>query len=228
MSQSKRFQKIAKLVDPAKAYKPADAIALAKQTAKTKFDGSIELHIRLGIDPKKGEQQVRGAVTLPSGTGKTKTIAAFVSEGKEKEAKDAGADVVGGANLIDQIKQSGATTFEVAVATPDMMPKLAGIARILGPKGLMPSPKNETITTDLKKTIKELKGGKINFKNDDTGNLHQIIGKASFTADQLLANYTVLMEAILRAKPASAKGTFLRSVSVNATMGPGVHVDVAS
>lgn len=225
MSRSQRYQSAAKLVDPTKLYPPAAALALAKQTAKTKFDGSVEVHIRLGIDPKIGAQQVRGAVTLPSGTGQTKTIAAFVSEGKENEAKEAGADVVGGVALIDQIKQSGSTNFEVAIATPDMMPKLAAIARILGPKGLMPSPKNETITTDLKKTMKELKGGKINFKNDDTGNLHQVLGKASFTVDQLLANYAKLLEAVQRAKPAGAKGTYLKSVTVNATMGPGILID---
>lgn len=202
-------------------------MSLAKSTGKTKFDGSVELHVRLGIDSKKGEQQVRGAVTLPAGTGKTKKIAAFVSEGKVKEARDAGADVVGGVELIEQIKQSSSPDFEIAVAMPDMMPKLAAIARILGPKGLMPSPKNETITTDLKTTIGELKRGKVNFKNDDTGNVHQIIGKVSFTAEQLLANFSALIDAIQRAKPAGAKGTFLQSVSVNATMGPAIRVDLS-
>lgn len=228
MAQSKRFQKILQLVDASKAYPPAEAIGLAQKTATTKFDGSIEIHLRLGIDPKKGEQQVRGAVTLPAGTGKTKKIAAFVSEAKEQEARDAGADVVGGVELIEKIKQSGSPDFEIAVATPDMMAKLAGIAKILGPKGLMPSPKNETIATDLKKTIGELKRGKINFKNDDTGNVHQIIGKASFSPGQLLENFTVILDAVRRAKPASAKGTYLKSVTVNATMGPAIRVDIAS
>ena len=228
MSRSQRYQTAAKLIDSSKSYPPSAALALAQQTAKTKFDGSVEAHLRLGIDPKKGEQQVRGAATLPAGTGKTKIIAAFVPEGRQQEAKDAGADIVGGAELIEQIKQSGNATFAVAVATPDMMPKLAAIARILGPKGLMPSPKNETIVTDLKKTIGELKRGKVNFKNDDTGNVHQIIGKASFTADQLVANFTALVDAVVRAKPASAKGTYLKSVTVNATMGPAIRVDLST
>ena len=228
MAPSKRFQKIAKLIDATKAYQPAEALGLAKLTATTKFDGSIEVHIRLGIDPKKGDQQVRGAVTLPAGTGQSLIIAAFVPEGREAEAKAAGADVVGGVELIDQVKQSGSVNFEVAVATPEMMPKLAAIAKILGPKGLMPSPKNETITTDLAKTIGELKKGKVNFKNDDTGNLHQVIGKASFTADKLLENFTTLLEAVRRSKPSSSKGVYLKSVTVNATMGPSVTVDLAS
>ncbi len=228
MAHSRRYQSAAKLVDPAKTYPPAEALALAQQTAKTNFTGSIEAHFRLGINPEKGEQQVRGAVTLPAGTGKTKTIAAFVPEDKAAEAKAAGADVVGGAELIDQIKQTGSANFEIAVATPDMMSKLAAVARILGPKGLMPSPKNETITTDLKKTITELKGGKINFKNDDTGNLHQIIGKADFSTDQLVANFTTLLEAVRKAKPPAAKGNYLKSVTVNATMGPPIRVDTAA
>ncbi|MDD5110635.1 MAG: 50S ribosomal protein L1 [Patescibacteria group bacterium] len=228
MKQSKRYQAVAKLVDQKKVYPVGEALNLAKQTSRTKFDGTIEVHIRLGIDPKLGEQQVRGAVTLPAGTGKTKVIAAFVPDGKEQEAKDAGADIVGGTDLIDKIKQTGSVNFEVAVAMPAMMPKLAAIARILGPKGLMPSPKNDTIATDLKKTITELKAGKINFKNDDTGNLHQILGKASFPVEKLESNFRTLLEAVRKAKPAGAKGTYLRSVTINSTMGPSIRIDVTA
>lgn len=223
---SKRFTAIKTLVDVNKSYGVEEAIELAKKTATTKFDGSIETHIRLGIDVKKGDQQVRGGVSLPHGTGKTKKIAAFVAEGKEDEAKSAGADMAGSIELINKIKQTGKIDFEVAVATPDMMPKLAGIAKILGPKGLMPSPKNETITTNLKKTIEELKKGKINFKNDDTGNVHVTIGKASFETKKLTENFQTLFSAIKRTKPASSKGIYIKNVSINATMGPGIKISV--
>jgi large subunit ribosomal protein L1 len=228
MPRSKRYQKSAKLIDKDKLYPVADAIKLAKQTAKTKFDGSIEVHFRLGIDPKKGEQQVRGTVVLPHGTGKTKKIIAFVSEGKVKEAQDAGADIIGTQEIIDKIKQTGKIDFEVAIATPDMMPKLAAIAKILGPKGLMPSPKSETITTDLKKTIEALKKGKVNFKNDDTGNIHQIIGRTSFDEKKLIENFKALFDAIRKAKPGSAKGIYIKNISINATMGPGIKIEIPS
>lgn len=226
MSRSKRYQEIAKKVDKNKVYSLADAIKLIKETANTKFDASVEVHAKLGIDPKKGDQQVRGSVSLPFGTGKTKKIAAFVSADKEKEAKEAGADLVGGQEMIDEIKSSGKVNFEVALATPDMMPKLAVIAKILGPKGLMPSPKNETITTNLKKTIADLKGGRVNFKNDDTSNIHQTIGKVSFTEQQLADNLCAFVDALKKAKPATAKGTYLQSMSLSSSMGPGIKVEI--
>lgn len=226
MSRSKQYATIAKLVTKTKSYPPAEAIALVKQMGRTSFDGSVEIHIRLGIDASKSDQSVRGTVVLPAGTGKTKKIVAFVSDAKATEAKDAGADVVGGEELIKEIKETGKIDFEVAVATPDMMAKLAPIAKTLGPKGLMPSPKNETITTDLAKTIAELKGGKITFKNDDGANLHQIIGKVSFAPEKLLENFTALIGAVRKSRPASAKGTFLKSVTMNATMGPSVRVEI--
>lgn len=226
MSHSKRYEQVAKKIQKGKSYSAAQAIKLVKETATTKFDSSVEIHLRLGIDPKKGEQQVRGAITLPFGTGKTKIIAAFVPPDKEKEAKEAGADIAGGQELIDQIKATGKVDFEIAVATPDMMPKLAAVAKILGPKGLMPSPKNETIAVNLKKTIGELKKGKINFKNDDTGNVHQIIGKVSFAESELLANYQALVEAIKKAKPATAKGTYIENISISSSMGPGIKVQL--
>lgn len=226
MPQSKRFRHLSKLVTKTKTYPPAEAVTLVKQTGRSSFDGSVEVHIRLGIDPSKSDQNVRGTVVLPAGTGKSKKIVAFVSDAKAKEAKEAGADVVGGAELIDQIKQTGKIDFEVAVATPDMMAKLAPIAKTLGPKGLMPSPKNETITTNLAKTIAELKGGKVTFKNDDSANLHQIIGKVSFAPEKLLENFQALVSAVRKSRPASAKGTFVKSITMNATMGPAVRVEI--
>jgi len=223
---SKRYSALNQLIDKNKTYSIEEAIALAKKTSTTKFEGSIEVHFRLGIDIKKSDQQVRGAIALPHGTGKSKKVAAFVGEGKEEEAKKAGADIAGSIELINQIKQTGKIDFEIAIATPDMMPKLATIARVLGPKGLMPSPKNETITTNLKKTIDEIKKGKINFKNDDTGNIHATIGKSSFDSQKLIENFQTLLGAIKRAKPASAKGIYIKTASINATMGPGISVAV--
>ena len=224
MARSKRYQEAVKKVDKNKSYSIEEAITLIKATSSTKFDSSVEVHIRLGIDPKKGEQQVRGTVSLPHGTGKTKRIAAFVPADKEKDATAAGADLVGGQELIDRIKQTGKIEFDVAVTLPEMMPKLAAIAKILGPRGLMPSPKNETITTNLKKTIAELEGGKVNFKNDGTGNIHQVIGKTSFSDQQLLANYQALLDTVRKGKPSSSKGVYLKNISLTTTMGPGVKV----
>lgn len=222
--RSKRFTHLRALIQKDKLYTVEEAIELAKKTANTKFDGALEAHFRLGINPKKGEEQVRGAVALPHGTGKSKKIAAFVADGREDEAKLAGADIAGSAELIQNIKQTGKIDFEVAVATPDMMPKLAVIAKILGPRGLMPSPKSETITTNLKKTIGELKKGKVNFKNDDTGNVHAVIGKASFETKKLVENFQALFGALKKSKPSSSKGVFMRSITLHATMGPGIKV----
>jgi large subunit ribosomal protein L1 len=220
---SKRFKELKKLVERTKVYSMDEAIALVKSTATTKFDSAIEVHFNLGIDPKKGEQQVRATVVLPHGSGKSKKIAAFVDADKAAEARSAGADLVGGQELIDEIKKSGKCDFEIAVATPDMMKNLAGIAKILGPKGLMPSPKNETITVNIKKTVEELKKGKIAFKNDATANLHQVIGKASFSPEQLKANLVAFLEALDKAKPESTKGTFVLNATITSTMGPGIR-----
>ena len=224
--RSKRYLELTNHVERKKIYTLPDAIKVARQTATTKFDSSIEIHVRLGLDTKKSEQQVRGTVVLPHGTGKTKKIAAFVGTAKEKDAKEAGADIVGGDELISSIKSSGKIDFDIALATPDMMPKLAAIAKILGPKGLMPSPKNETISVDLKKTIAELKKGKVNFKSDDTANVHQIIGKSSFSEQQLVQNAEAFMETLKKSKPASSKGTFVKNVSISSSMGPGVRVAI--
>ncbi|KPJ84660.1 50S ribosomal protein L1 [Parcubacteria bacterium SG8_24] len=222
---SKRFNELKVSFDPKALYPAEEALELVRQTSTTSFDSSVEVHVRLGIDPKKSDQQVRATVTLPHGTGKTKKVAVFVSaEAQEKEAKAAGADLIGDEELIAKIAQTSKCDFDIAVATPEMMPKMAKIAKVLGPRGMMPSPKNDTVTTNIKKTVEELRRGKVAFKNDDTGNVHQIIGKGSFTKEQLLENYSAFMEALRRAKPPAAKGTFIAGVSVCSTMGPGIRV----
>ncbi len=225
MAHSKRYAALKAAIDPKKTYAATEAIEMVKKGASTKFDSSIEVHVRLGIDSKKSDQQVRATVALPHGTGKTKIVAVFVANAeKEKEAKDAGADIVGGEELINEIAKTGKYAFEVAVATPDMMPKMAKVAKVLGPKGLMPSPKNETVTTNITKTVAELRKGRVAFKADDTANLHQVIGKASFSNEQLLENFTAFMDAVRRAKPPSSKGVYLVGVTLSSTMGPGVRV----
>jgi large subunit ribosomal protein L1 len=212
--------------DNQKAYPIAEAIELVQKFAKTKFDSSLEVHFRLGIDTKKGEQQIRSAISLPHGTGKTVKVAAFVSAGNEKAVKDAGADYVGGEELIAEIKKTEKTDFQVAVAEPAMMKNLAQIAKILGTRGLMPSPKNETVTSNPAQAVAELKKGKISFKNDDTGNVHVAIGKVSFSKENLVANFEAILSAIKKAKPVSSKGVYLKGASVCSTMGPGVKVQM--
>ena len=212
------------IYDRLKTYSPEEALEIVKKLNKTKFDASLEVHFRLGIDTKKGDQQVRGAVSLPHGTGKTVKVAAFVSPENEKAVKEAGADFVGGEELIATIKKTEKTDFQVAVAEPALMKNLAVIAKILGTRGLMPSPKNDTVSANPAKTVAELKKGKISFKNDDTGNVHAVIGKASFDNKQLLANYQALLETIKKAKPASSKGVFIKNISLSASMSPGVKV----
>ncbi len=225
MPRSKRYTELKKLVDQKKLYSPTEALDLVKKTATTKFAGSVELHINLGIDVKKSEQQIRVTVVMPNATGKTKKIAAFVPADKEKDAKDAGADIVGGEELIEEIAKSGKVDFEVAVATPDMMPKMSRVAKVLGPKGLMPNPKTETVGTNVKKMVEELKRGKITVKNDTTGNIHVAIGKTTLTTEQLQQNFSTIMDAIRKAKPASAKGTFLKRIVLTSTMGPSAQLD---
>jgi len=223
---SKRYKALKSLIDPQKNYSAAEAIELVKKTTNTKFNSSIEVHLRLGLDTKKADQLVRGTVSLPHGTGKKKKIAVF-AEGKDQEAaKKAGAEIVGGEEMIKEIKSTGKCNFEIALATPEMMKKLGQIAKILGPKGLMPNPKNETITKDITKSIKELSGGKITFRNDDSGNIHQIIGKASFENKKLLENFNIFLDAVKRAKPAAAKGVYLQNISLSSSMGPGIKVNV--
>ena len=210
--------------DKSKAYPIAEAVELAKKLSRTKFDASIEIHFHLGIDVKKGEQQVRLAVSLPHGTGKTVKVAAFVTPAKEKETRAAGADLVGGEDLINEIKKTEKTDFQVAVAEPAMMKNLASIAKILGTRGLMPSPKNETVTTDPAKTVLELKKGKVSLKNDDTGNLHVATGKISFPTEKIVKNFEILLEAVKKAKPATAKGIYIKNIYLSSTMGPGLKI----
>ncbi len=223
---AKRVKANNEQVDVNKVYTAEEAIELAKKTANTKFVGSVEVHIRTLIDAKKTDQAVRGTVSLPHGTGKSKKVAAFVTEAKEKEAKEAGATIIGGEELIKQIKETEKTDFDVAVAEPALMPKLAQIAKILGTRGLMPNPKTGTVSTEIGKTIKEIAGGKVNFKNDDSGNVHQIIGKSNFDSKQLLENLKAFYRSVTESKPSTVKGQFISGVSINATMGPGIKVKV--
>jgi len=201
-----------------------EAIKNIKENAKAKFDESVEVHIHTGIDPKKGEQQLRSTCVLPHGTGKTKKVAVFTEN--EKEAKEAGADIVGGKELIQEIKTKNIIDFDIAVATSDMMKELAQIAKILGPKGLMPGPKNETLTNNIAKTVKELKSGKIAFKNDETSNIHQIIGKVSWQDEKLVENFNAFLAAVNKAKPAGIKGSLIRSITICSTMGKSVKVEI--
>ena len=221
---AKRVKSNSDLVDIKKTYTPEEAIELAKRTANTKFVGSIEVHFRTLIDAKKTDQAVRGTVSLPNGTGKTKRVAAFVTEAKEQEAKDAGAILVGGEDLIKTIKETEKTDFDVAVAEPALMPKLAQIAKILGTRGLMPNPKTGTVGLNVGAIIKEIAGGKVNFKNDDSGNVHQIIGKSNFDSKALLENLKALHKALMDSKPMSVKGQLLSGITINSTMGPGIRV----
>jgi large subunit ribosomal protein L1 len=211
-------------VDKNKVYSVDEAIKLVTETSGVKFDASVEVHARLGIDPKKGEQQIRATVVLPHGTGKSKKVAAFVSSEKEKEAKEAGADFIYGEEDIKKIKDTGKIDFEVAITTPDMMPKMAQVAKVLGPKGLMPNPKTETVGPNIKKMIEDLKKGKVNFKNDDTSNIHQAIGKVSFGEQKLKENFIVFLEALKKAKPNTAKGTYIQSLTLCSSMGPAIKV----
>ncbi|TAL18989.1 50S ribosomal protein L1 [Patescibacteria group bacterium] len=227
MPHSQRFQELKKLIDPKKAYPLAEAVELVKKTSAAKFDATVELHCKLGINPTKGEEQVRGTVSLPHGTGKTKKVAAFVGGEKVKDAREAGADLVGGEDLIAEIAKTEKIDFDVAVAAPEMMPKLAKLAKILGPRGLMPNPKTETVGPNVKKMVEELKKGKIAFKNDATGNLHLAIGKVSFAAEKLAANAAAALEAIKKAKPASSKGDYFQNITLTSSMGPGVKAQAA-
>lgn len=213
-------------LDKTKVYTLEEAVALTKKLSKCKFDASVEVHFRLGIDPRKGDQQIRSAVSLPHGTGKSVRVCAFVSPENEAAAKAAGADIVGGDDLIAQIKETEKTDFEVAVAEVKMMRNLAQIAKILGTRGLMPSPKNETVTPDPAKAIAELKKGKISFKNDDTSNVHVAVGKISFEDAKLVDNINTMIATIKKLKPAKAKGVYIRNISLSSTMGPGIKVQV--
>ena len=225
MKRGKKYLEAAKAIDRTKLYDPAEAISAVKSVAVAKFDETIEAHIRTGCDGRHADQQIRGAVVLPHSTGKTVRVLVFAKDAKAAEAEAAGADFVGGDELIPKIQNEGWLDFDVVVATPDMMGIVGRLGRVLGPKGLMPNPKSGTVTMDVTKAINDIKAGKVEYRLDKTNIIHVPIGKASFTEEQLSANFQTLMEAINKAKPSSLKGTFLKSVTVAPTMGPGVKIN---
>ncbi|ASO18211.1 large subunit ribosomal protein L1 [Actinoalloteichus hoggarensis] len=222
--RSKAYRQAEELIDRARLYSPLEATKLARETAKARKDSTVEVAIRLGVDPRKADQMVRGTVNLPHGTGKTARVIVFATGDKAAEAEAAGADAVGTDELIERI-QGGWLEFDAAIATPDQMAKVGRIARILGPRGLMPNPKTGTVTPDVTKAVTEIKGGKIAFRVDKQANLHMVIGKASFETEKLVENYAVALDEVLRAKPSAAKGRFLKKITFSTTMGPGIPVD---
>ncbi|HVV14330.1 50S ribosomal protein L1 [Amycolatopsis sp.] len=224
--RSKAYRQAAELIDRERLYAPLDAAKLAKETSKVKMDSTVEVAVRLGVDPRKADQMVRGTVNLPHGTGKTARVIVFAVGDKAAEAEAAGADAVGSDELIERI-QGGWLDFDAAIATPDQMAKVGRIARILGPRGLMPNPKTGTVTPAVAKAVADIKGGKISFRVDKQANLHLVIGKASFEPEKLVENYAAALDEILRAKPSAAKGRYLKKVTFSTTMGPGIPVDPA-
>ena len=225
MKHGKKYTDSKKLIDPLKYYEAAEAIELVKQTGKAKFDETVELSIRLGVDPRHADQQVRGAVVLPHGTGKTVRVLVFAKGPKAEEAKAAGADFVGDMDMVQKIQQENWFGFDVCVATPDMMGVVGRIGRILGPKGLMPNPKSGTVTMDVTKAISDIKAGKVEYRVDKTASAHCPIGKVSFESEKRSENLTALMEAIIKAKPATAKGTYVKSLYLSTTMGPSIRLN---
>ena len=221
----KKYTDATKLIEAGKAYTPKEAVELVKKTSVTKFDSTVECSVRLGVDPKYADQQVRGALVLPHGTGKSKTVLVFARGAKAQEAQDAGADFVGAEELADKIK-GGWFDFDVCVATPDMMGVVGRLGKLLGPKGLMPNPKVGTVTMDVTRAVNEIKAGKIEYRTDKAGNVQTSIGKVSFDADKLLDNYITLISTLIKVKPSGAKGQYIKSVTLSTTMGPGVHIDV--
>ena len=221
---SKAYKAAAEKIDEGRIYSPIEAANLVKETSSAKYDASVDVAIRLGVDPRKADQLVRGTVSLPNGTGKTVRVVVFAAGENATKAEEAGADMVGTDELIEKI-QGGWTDFDVAIATPDQMAKVGRVARVLGPRGLMPNPKTGTVTPDVAKAITEVKGGKISFRVDKASNLHALIGKASFTAEQLAENYGALLDELLRLKPSAAKGKYLKKITLSSTNGPGIQVD---
>jgi large subunit ribosomal protein L1 len=226
MTRAKRYADASRMFDRSELYSPTDAIRILKQMPAPKFDETVELSIRLGVDPRKADQMVRGTVSLPHGTGRSVRVAAFAAGDKAREATEAGADLVGGEDLVEEV-QKGNIEFDAAVATPDMMPVVGKAGRILGPRGLMPNPKAGTVTEDIGKAVGEIKAGKLEYRVDRQANLHLVMGKRSFEEQQLLENYLAIADEILRAKPASSKGRYVRSITISTTMGPGIRIDPA-
>ena len=227
MFRGKNYQESAKLIDRAVQYDPQDAMDLVIKASKAKFDETVELHIKLGVDSRHADQQVRGAIVLPHGTGKTKRVLVFCKPEREEEAKAAGADFVGGQELVQKIQSENWFDYDVVVATPDMMGVVGRLGRVLGPKGLMPSPKSGTVSPDVSKAVSEIKAGKVEYRLDKTNIIHCPIGKVSFGADKLVENYNALISAVIKAKPAAAKGQYIRSCVAASTMGPGVKINAA-
>lgn len=225
--KGKKYLEALKLVDRTKTYDIAEAVELVKKTATAKFDETVEVAYRLGVDPKKADQQIRGAFVLPHGTGKTQKVLVFAKGEKAKEAEAAGADYVGDADYINKINQ-GWFDFDVVVATPDMMAEVGKLGRVLGPKGLMPNPKTGTVTFDVEKAVKDIKAGKVEYRVDKAGNVHVPIGKVSFDNEKLIENFEAITEAIIKAKPQASKGTYMKNVAISSTMGPGIRVDVSN
>lgn len=225
--KGKKYQDSVKLIDKTKLYDVKEAVELVKQTAKANFDETVEIAVRLGVDPRKNDQQIRGAVVLPNGTGKTQRVLVFAKGDKAKEAEAAGADYVGEQDYINKINQ-GWFDFDVIVATPDMMAEVGKLGRVLGPKGLMPNPKTGTVTFEVEKAVKEIKAGKVEYRVDKAGNVHTPIGKVSFETDQLVENFETIVDTLVKAKPSASKGTYLRNISISSTMGPGVKVNPAT
>ncbi|GGJ93250.1 50S ribosomal protein L1 [Lentibacillus kapialis] len=224
--RSKRYQEAAKLVDRSNAYDAEEAIALLKETAKANFDETVEAAFRLGVDPKKADQQIRGATVLPNGTGKTQRVLVFAKGDKATEADNAGADYVGEQDLINKINQ-GWFDFDVVVATPDMMAEVGKLGRVLGPKGLMPNPKTGTVTFEIEKAVNEIKAGKVEYRVDKSANIHVPLGKISFDNQKLVENFEAIAETLMKAKPQASKGIYMRNASVTSTMGPGIKIDVS-
>ena len=228
MKKGKKYVEAASKVERSRAYTKEEAIKLVKETSTTKFDASVELAMRLNLDTKKADQQLRGAIVLPNGTGKSKKVLVLAKGLMATAAKEAGADYVGDADMIEKIEKENWFDFDVIVATPDMMPALGKIGKILGPKGLMPNPKTGTVTMDTKKAVEDIKKGRVEYRTDSYGNVQVIIGKVSFTEEQLLENMNAFVSLILKTKPAVVKGTYVRNISVSSTMGPGIKIDANS
>ena len=224
MKRSKKYKAAAEKIKADVLYSPAEAVKLAKETSTTKYDATVEVALFLGVDPKKADQAIRGTVNLPHGTGKTARVLVFATGQRADEARAAGADIVGGDELIEEVN-NGRLDYDSVVSTPELMGKVGRLGKVLGPRGLMPNPKTGTVTTDVAKAVSDIKGGKIEFRVDKNANLHYIIGKTSFSAEQLAENYAAAFEEVMRAKPASSKGRFVRSATVSSTMGPGIKVD---
>lgn len=226
MSAGKRYRAAVEMVDRSREYLPGEALHLVKGFPETKFDETVEVSFRLGVDPRKAEQMIRGTVSLPHGTGKSVRVAAFAVGEKAREARDAGADVVGGEELIEQVL-AGNIDFDAAVATPDQMPTVGKAGRVLGPRGLMPNPKAGTVTPDIGKAVRDIKAGKLEYRVDRQGNVHLVIGKKSFDEQALLENYLAVVDEIVRAKPSAAKGKYIKTLTVSTTMGPGIRIDAS-